>query len=208
MFGKTIAVPQHENTPFHPRSSYGISKVAGFHMTRNYREAYGLHASTGIMFNHESPRRGYEFVTRKITSGVARILAGLETELRLGNLDARRDWGHAIEYVEAMWTMLQQPEPGDYVIATGEMHSVRELLALAFGYAGMDYRDHVVIDSSLLRPAEVFTLQGDASKARAALVWRPKAGFEDLVLEMLRADCEALGVTLQPAAAEAATPHP
>jgi GDPmannose 4,6-dehydratase len=205
MFGMAGHWPQNETTPFHPRSSYGISKVCGFHLTRNYREAYGLHASTGIMFNHESPRRGYEFVTRKITSGIARILAGLETELRLGNLDSRRDWGHAVEYVEAMWMMLQQQEPGDYVVATGEMHSVRDFLGLAFGYAGLDYHRYVVTDPSLLRPAEVFTLQGDASKARDILGWRPKASFEDLVWEMLRADCEALGVTIQAGAAQTAT---
>ncbi|HXP84745.1 MAG TPA: GDP-mannose 4,6-dehydratase [Bryobacteraceae bacterium] len=207
MFGMAGQFPQNETTPFHPRSSYGISKVCGFHLTRNYREAYGLHASSGIMFNHESPRRGYEFVTRKITSGIARILARLETELRLGNLDSRRDWGHAVEYVEAMWMMLQQPQPDDYVVATGEMHSVRDFLSLAFGYAGLDYHDYVVTDPSLLRPAEVFTLQGDASKARAALGWRPKASLEDLVWEMLRTDCEALGVTIQANAAQTAARH-
>src|SRR5450631_3612436 len=146
MFGKAEAVPQNERTPFHPRSSYGISKVCGFELTRNYREAYGLHASSGIMFNHESPRRGYEFVTRKITSAVAQIRAGKARDLRMGNLEAKRDWGHAADYVEAMWRMLQQEQPDDYVVATGETHSVREFAELAFSFAGLDYRDHVVID--------------------------------------------------------------
>src|SRR5713226_6865404 len=152
MFGKAEEIPQTETTRFHPRSTYGISKVAGFELTRNYREAYGMHASSGILFNHESPRRGYEFVTRKITSGVARILAGKATELRLGNLDAKRDWGYAPEYVEAMWLMLQQSEPDDYVVATGETHSVQEVVELAFAYAGLNYCDYVVLDASLCRP--------------------------------------------------------
>ena len=196
MFGKAEHVPQNERTPFHPRSSYGISKVAGFELTRNYREAYGMHASSGIMFNHESPRRGYEFVTRKITSGVARIAAGKATELRLGNLDAQRDWGYAKEYVWAMWRMLQQPEPDDYVIATGETHSVREFAALAFRLAGLDYRKYVVPDPQLYRPAEVNILQGDASKAQRVFGWKFQTGFEGLVRQMVANDCRALGVEI------------
>jgi len=194
MFGNAPEVPQNENTPFMPRSPYGISKVAGYHLTRNYREAYGMHASSGILFNHESPRRGFEFVTRKITHGVARILAGKARELRLGNLEARRDWGHAREYVQAMWLMLQQPAPGDYVVATGETHSVREFCELAFGYAGLDYRDYVVVDPQLFRPAEVNVLQGDARKARQVLGWEPRITFRELVWDMLEHDCRALGV--------------
>src|SRR5436190_21651665 len=174
MFGKADEVPQTERTRFHPRSTYGISKVAGFELTRNYREAYGMHASSGILFNHESPRRGFEFVTRKITSGAARIAAGKSKELRLGNLDAKRDWGHAREYVQAMWLMLQQPEPDDYVIATGETHSVREFCELAFSTAQLDYRDYVAVDEQFFRPAEVELLVGDASKARRVLGWEPK----------------------------------
>jgi GDPmannose 4,6-dehydratase len=196
MFGKVEQVPQNEDTPFHPRSSYGISKVAGFHLTRNYREAYGLRACNGILFNHESPRRGYEFVSRKITSGIARILAGKADHLRLGNLDARRDWGHAAEYVEAMWLMLQQPDPDDYVIATGETHSVREFAELAFSMAGLDYRDFVVTDPELYRPAEVNVLTGDASKAKARLGWIPKTGFSNLVRAMLETDCQSVGIDL------------
>jgi GDPmannose 4,6-dehydratase len=194
MFGKADEVPQTEHTRFHPRSTYGISKVAGFDLTRNYREAYGMHASSGILFNHESPRRGFEFVTRKITSGVARIAAGKSKELRLGNLDAKRDWGHAREYVQAMWLMLQQPQPDDYVIATGQTHTVREFAELAFAHAGLDYRDHVRPDADLFRPAEVNILQGDASKARQKLGWEHRIGFEALVREMVEADCRALGV--------------
>jgi GDPmannose 4,6-dehydratase len=194
MFGKADEVPQTEHTRFHPRSTYGISKVAGFDLTRNYREAYGMHASSGILFNHESPRRGFEFVTRKITSGVARIAAGKSKELRLGNLDAKRDWGHAREYVQAMWLMLQQPEPDDYVIATGQTHTVREFAELAFAHAGLDYRDYVTPDADLFRPAEVNILQGDASKARQKLGWEHRIGFEALVREMVEADCLALGV--------------
>lgn len=170
--------------------------MAGFELTRNYREAYGMHASSGIMFNHESPRRGYEFVTRKITSGVARIAAGKATELRLGNLDAQRDWGYAKEYVWAMWRMLQQPEPDDYVIATGETHSVREFAALAFRLAGLDYRKYVVPDPQLYRPAEVNVLQGDASKAQRVFGWKFQTGFEGLVREMVANDCRALGVEI------------
>ena len=194
MFGKVEEVPQNERTRFHPRSSYGISKVCGFELTRNYREAYGLFACNGILFNHESPRRGYEFVTRKITAGVARILAGKASELRLGNLEALRDWGHAREYVEAMWLMLQQPEPEDYVVATGVAHSVREFAGLAFSSAGLDYRKYVTGDPDLFRPAEVNMLLGDASKARERLGWKPCVTFETLVREMVEADCRALGV--------------
>ena len=192
MFGKADEVPQNERTRFHPRSSYGISKVAGFDFTRNYRDAYGVHASSGILFNHESPRRGFEFVTRKITSGVARILCGRAKELPLGNLDARRDWGHAREYVKAMWLMLQQPNPDDYVIATGETHSVGEFAQAAFAEAGLDYREYVTDDRRLYRPSEVNILQGDASKARAILGWAPTVRFEALVKEMVQADCEAM----------------
>jgi len=192
MFGRAEEVPQSESTRFHPRSSYGISKVAGFELTRNYREAYGLHASSGILFNHESPRRGYEFVTRKISSGVARILAGEAGELRLGNLEARRDWGHAKEYVEAMWLMLQQDEPDDYVVATGETHSVREFAELAFRVVGLDYRDYVVIDERFYRPAEVDLLVGNPAKAETRLGWRATIRFEDLVREMVEADCRGV----------------
>jgi GDPmannose 4,6-dehydratase len=193
MFGKAEEAPQTETTRFHPRSTYGISKVAGFDLTRNYREAYALHASNGILFNHESPRRGYEFVTRKITSGVARILAGTSETLPLGNLEAKRDWGHAREYVEAMWLMLQQPEPDDYVISTGETHSVREFVELAFSHVGLDYRKYVVTDLDLFRPAEVNLLLGDCSKARGKLGWKSRVGFEELVREMVDEDCRALG---------------
>jgi GDPmannose 4,6-dehydratase len=170
--------------------------VAGFDLTRNYREAYSLHASNGILFNHESPRRGHEFVTRRITSGVARIRAGRAKDLRLGNLEAKRDWGHAREYVEAMWLMLQQPEPDDYVVATGETHSVREFAALAFKAAGLDYQDYVIVDPELYRPAEVNLLLGDASKAREILGWTHKTSFEQLVREMVETDCQLLGVQL------------
>jgi GDPmannose 4,6-dehydratase len=192
MFGKTAQVPQNELTPFHPRSAYGISKVAGFHLTRNYREAYGIKAFSGILYNHESPRRGFEFVTRKITSHAARIKLGLAKEVRLGNLDARRDWGHAREYVRAMWLMLQQDEPEDYVIASGEQHSVREFAELAFAHLGLDYRNHVVVDSQFLRPADVETLQGDTAKARQKLGWTYKGTFENLVEEMVEADLARL----------------
>ena len=194
MFGKADEVPQTESTRFHPRSTYGISKVAGFDLTRNYREAYHLHASGGILFNHESPRRGFEFVTRKITAGVARIVAGTAGELRLGNLDAKLDWGHAREYVEAMWSMLQQPAPDDYVVATGETHSVREFVELAFRYAGLDYRKYVAIDEDLYRPSEVTILQGDASKARRVLGWTHSVRFAELVREMVVNDCRAQGL--------------
>jgi GDPmannose 4,6-dehydratase len=190
MFGRAEETPQSERTRFHPRSAYGISKVAGFELTRNYREAYGVYACSGILFNHESPRRGYEFVTRKITSGLARILAGEMKQLVLGNLEARRDWGHAQDYVRAMWTMLQQPEPDDYVIATGETHSVGEFADLAFRFAGLDYREFVVSSPGFFRPAEVDLLMGDSSKARAQLGWRSRTGFNDLVHEMVAADCK------------------
>ena len=188
MFGRAEEVPQNEKTRFHPRSAYGISKVAGFELTRNYREAYGLHASSGILYNHESPRRGYEFVTRKITSHAVRIKLGLARELPLGNLEAKRDWGHAREYVKAMWLMLQQPVPGDYVVATGESHSVRELAEMAFSYVGLDYSDYVTVDAGLFRPAEVDVLQGDASLARRVLGWKYELSFADLVREMVEED--------------------
>jgi GDPmannose 4,6-dehydratase len=197
MFGKVEQIPQTEVTRFHPRSAYGISKVAGFDLTRNYREAYGIHATSGILFNHESPRRGYEFVTRKITSGVARILAGTAKELKLGNLDARRDWGHAADYVEAMWLMLQQPEPDDYVIATGETHSVRDFVKLAFDLAGLDYQEYVKADPLLHRPAEVEILIGDPSKARAILGWSSRIAFRELVTQMIESDCASVGVNLR-----------
>ena len=197
MFGHAEEVPQNEDTRFHPRSPYGISKVAGFDLTRNYREAYGMHCSSGILFNHESPRRGFEFVTRKITSGVARIRAGRAKELRLGNLEAKRDWGHAREYVKAMWQMLQQPEPDDYVIATGETHAVKEFAELAFSCAGLDHRDYVVVDPALHRPAEVTLLLGDASKAKERLGWEYHFRFEDIVREMVQADCRAMGVPIE-----------
>jgi len=192
MFGKVRESPQTEATPFHPRSSYAISKVAGFDLTRNYREAYGLHASSGILYNHESPRRGFEFVTRKITRHVALIKTGRAKELKLGNLEAQRDWGHAQDYVQAMWLMLQQEKPDDYVIATGETHSVREFAEKAFACAGMDYKQYVAVDPKLFRPAEVELLRGDASKARKALGWEYKRVFDDLVREMVEADLESL----------------
>jgi GDPmannose 4,6-dehydratase len=194
MFGKAETVPQNESTRFHPRSIYGISKVAGFELTRNYRDSYGIFTSSGILFNHESSRRGYEFVTRKITSGVARIVAGKASSLKLGNLDARRDWGHAREYVEAMWRMLQTDAPGDFVIATGQTHSVRDFAKLAFSIVGLDYEKYLVIDSNLYRAGETVQLVGDATKARTVLGWEPKTRFEDLVREMVENDCRLLGV--------------
>jgi GDPmannose 4,6-dehydratase len=190
MFGKVRETPQKESTAFHPRSPYGISKVAGFHLAMNYREAYGMFCSNGILFNHESPRRGYEFVTRKITDGVARIKMGLATGLRLGNLEAKRDWGHARDYVRAMHLMLQQPTPDDYVVATGETHSVREFCELAFAEAGLDYRNYVSKDESVYRPAEVDLLIGDYSKARSVLNWRPSVDFQGLIKEMVQSDLE------------------
>ena len=188
MFGKVAQVPQTESTPFHPRSAYGISKVAGFHLTRNYREAYGIKASSGILYNHESPRRGFEFVTRKITSHAVRIKLGLAKEVKLGNIEARRDWGHARDYVRAMWLMLQQEQPEDYVIATGNQYSVREFADAAFSYLDLDYRDHVVIDPQFLRPADVETLVGDATKAKKNLGWSCQVHFKELVQEMVEAD--------------------
>ncbi len=192
MFGKVRETPQRETTPFHPRSPYGISKVTGYYLSLNFREAYGMYCSNGILFNHESPRRGFEFVTRKVTHTVARIKHGLAKELRLGNLEARRDWGHAVDYVRAMHMMLQQPEPGDYVIATGETHSVRELCELAFGEVGLDYREFVREDPEFYRPAEVDLLIGDATKAREVLGWRPTYTFHELVKEMVAHDMEML----------------
>ena len=191
MFGKVRETPQNERTPFHPRSPYGISKVAGYHLTTNYREAYGMYCVSGILFNHESPRRGFEFVTRKITNAVAQIKLGLAHELKLGNLDAKRDWGHAADYIRAMHGMLQQPEADDYVVATGEVHSVREFCEMAFGEVGLDYRDYVKIDERFYRPAEVELLIGDATKARRKLNWAPRHTFRELVTEMVRADLEA-----------------
>ncbi len=192
MFGKVAETPQRETTRFHPRSPYGISKVAGFYLAMNYREAYGMFCSNGMLFNHESPRRGFEFVTRKISYGAARIRLGLQAKLSLGNLDARRDWGHAEEYVRAMHLMLQHPDPDDYVVATGETHSVREFCELAFAELGLDYREHVEIDPRLQRPAEVDLLIGDTSKARKILNWEPKRTFRDLVKDMVRSDVRML----------------
>ena len=197
MFGKVRETPQRESTPFHPRSPYGISKCAGFQLTVNYREAYGMFCCNGILFNHESPRRGLEFVTHKITDGVARIKHGQASELRLGNLDARRDWGHAKDYVRAMHLMLQQPQPDDYVVATGETHSVRQLCELAFAEAGLDYKDYVKIDQTVYRPAEVDLLIGDPSKAHSVLQWQPSVGFVDLIKEMVYSDLAATAASLQ-----------
>jgi GDPmannose 4,6-dehydratase len=192
MFGKVREVPQKETTPFHPRSPYGISKVAGFDLTRNYREAYEMFCVSGILFNHESPRRGFEFVTRKITSGAARIKAGREKELRLGNLEARRDWGHAKDYIRAMHLMLQQEQPEDFVVASGESHTVRQFCELAFGEVGLDYRDHVVQDEQFYRPAEVESLIGDATRARTVLKWQPEYTFPALVKDMIRHDVQTM----------------
>ena len=192
MFGKVHEVPQTETTPFHPRSPYGVAKVYGHWITLNYRESYGLHATSGILFNHESPRRGLEFVTRKISHTVAQIKLGLVDELRLGNLDAQRDWGFAGDYVEAMWLMLQQDAPEDFVICTGETHSVREFCEVAFGHAGLNWEDHVVIDEAFFRPAEVDLLVGDATKAEELLGWKPGTSFEDLVTMMVDADIDLL----------------
>jgi len=191
MFGRVREVPQRETTPFYPRSPYGVSKVAGFELTRNYREAYGMFCVSGILFNHEGPRRGYEFVTRKIASTAAQIKLGLASELRLGNLEARRDWGHSADYVRAMHLMLQQPEPDDYVIATGETHSVKEFCERAFALLDLDYRDFVKVDERFYRPAEVDLLVGDAGKARSAFGWKPTYSFQQLIEEMVRADLEA-----------------
>jgi GDPmannose 4,6-dehydratase len=194
MFGKVREVPQRETTPFYPRSPYGVAKTYGHFITVNYRESYGLFACSGILFNHESPRRGLEFVTRKVTRAAAAIRLGLADEVMLGNLDAERDWGFAKDYVEAMWMMLQQPEPDDYVISTGETHSVRELVNVAFDHVGLEPSDHVRLDPALLRPAEVEQLIGDPSKAREKLGWRPRTRFEQLVRMMVDADLEALSL--------------
>lgn len=188
MFGNSREVPQDEDTPFNPRSSYGISKVAGYHLTKNYREAYGIRACCGILYNHESPRRGYEYVTRKITSHVAKIKMGLLKELSLGNIDAERDWGHAKEYANAMWMMLQQEAPGDYVIATGEIHSVRDFLEEAFSYVGLNYLDYVVIDRKFVRPADIKILLGNPRKAKEELGWENNTSFTSLVQQMVDAD--------------------
>jgi len=188
MFGKVKTIPQNENTPFNPRSSYGISKVTGYHLVKNYREAYKLHASNGILFNHESPRRGFEFVTRKISHAVARIKTGSKEKLKLGNISAKRDWGHAKDYVEAMWLMLQKETPEDYVIGTGKEHSVEEFAKNAFAHVGLNYKDHIIIDEKLKRPAEVDTLLADYSKAKKDLNWNPKISFNDLVTNMVEND--------------------
>jgi len=192
MFGKVQEAPQRETTPFYPRSPYGVAKVYGHWITVNYRESYGLYAVSGILFNHESPRRGVEFVTRKVSDGVARIKLGLSGSLRLGNLDAKRDWGFAGDYVDAMWRMLQQPAPEDYVVGTGIAHSVRDVVEIAFAHAGLDWRKHVVLDPRFLRPAEVDVLLADATKARARLGWAPTVTFEQLVCSMVDADLERL----------------
>jgi GDPmannose 4,6-dehydratase len=193
MFGSAAEVPQTEATRFHPRSSYGISKVTGFELTRHYREAHGMHASSGILYNHESPRRAQAFVTRKITSYAARIKLGLERELPLGNLDARRDWGHARDVVRAMWLMVQEPDPSDYVIATGVTHSVRELADIAFSYVGLDYARYVTLSQKFVRPAEINVLQGDPTLAKQKLGWEPTVSFQDLVREMVEADLKLYG---------------
>ncbi|MCX6834620.1 MAG: GDP-mannose 4,6-dehydratase, partial [candidate division Zixibacteria bacterium] len=192
MFGQVRETPQNENTPFYPRSPYGVAKVYAHWITVNYRESFGIHASSGILFNHESPRRGLEFVTRKITDAAARIKLGLADKVKLGNLAAQRDWGYAGDYVDAMWRMVQQAEPDNYVIATGRTHSVEKLVRLAFEHAGLDFKDHVVIDPALVRPAEVDLLIGDASKAHKQLGWEPKVSFEELIRMMVDADLKRL----------------
>jgi GDPmannose 4,6-dehydratase len=192
MFGRVTETPQRETTPFYPRSPYGVAKVYGHWITVNYRESYNLYAVSGILFNHESPRRGIEFVTRKVTDGAARIKLGLARELRLGNLDARRDWGFAGDYVDAMWRMLQRPTPQDYVVGTGRTHSVRDLVEAAFGHVGLDWREHVVTDPKYIRPAEVDLLQADPTKACRELGWSPQVGFQELVSLMVDADLERL----------------
>lgn len=197
MFGKVHEVPQTETTPFHPRSPYGVAKVYGHWITLNYRESYGLHATSGILFNHESPRRGLEFVTRKISHTVAQIKLGLVDELRLGNLDAQRDWGFAGDYVEAMWLMLQREIPEDFVICTGQTHSVREFCEVAFGHAGLNWEEHVVVDETFFRPAEVDLLVGDATKADEMLGWKPETSFESLVTMMVDADIDLLAGKLR-----------
>jgi len=209
MFGKANEVPQNERTPFHPRSPYGVAKAYGHFITVNYRESYGLYAISGILFNHESPRRGLEFVTRKITDGVARIKHGLAEELALGNLDAERDWGFAGDYMDAVWRMMQHPDPRDYVIATGEAHSVREFAEIAFRHVGLDPDRHVVVDPELTRPAEVDHLRGDASLARRELGWEPRVDFIRLVEMMVEADVERLGrASSPPPAGVASIPPP
>ena len=195
MFGKVKSIPQNEDTVFNPRSSYGISKVTGYYLTKNYREAYKLHASNGILFNHESPRRGFEFVTRKISHAVARIKNGSKEKLKLGNMKAKRDWGHAKDFVEAMWLMLQRDTPGDYVVGTGAEHSVEEFAQKAFGHVGLNYKDHIVIDQKLIRPAEVDTLLADSSKAKKILKWKPKVSFDDLVIDMVESDLKNINLT-------------
>ena len=192
MFGKVKAVPQNEDTPFNPRSSYGISKVTGFHMVKNYREAYKLHASSGILFNHESPRRGFEFVTRKISHAVARIKKGSNEKLKLGNIKAKRDWGHAKDYVDAMWLILQQDSPSDYVIGTGKEYSVEQFAEKAFKHAGLNYKDHILIDENLKRPSEVDSLLADYSKAKKILKWAPKVSFDNLIKDMVESDINSL----------------
>ena len=192
MFGKVKSIPQNEDTPFNPRSSYGISKVTGYHLVKNYREAYKLHASNGILFNHESPRRGFEFVTRKITHAVAKIKKGSKEKLKLGNIKAKRDWGHAKDYVEAMWLMLQQESPSDYVIGTGKEYSVEQFAERAFNYVGLNYKDHIVIDNQLKRPAEVDSLLANFSKAKKILKWEPQVSFDNLVKEMVESDIESV----------------
>ncbi len=194
MFGKVHETPQRETTVFHPRSPYGVAKVYGHYITMNYRESYNLFACSGILFNHESRRRGPEFVTRKISQGVAQIRLGLSKELRLGNLEAKRDWGFAGDYVRAMWLMLQQPQPDDFVIGTGAAHSVAEFVQIAFAHAGLDWQDHVVIDPAFYRPAEVDLLMADPQKARTILGWQPEMTFEELVRDMVTADLERLGL--------------
>ncbi len=192
MFGNAEESPQNENTPFHPRSPYGVSKVAGFHLTQNYREAYNLYALSGILFNHESPRRGFEFVTRKATNTIARISLGLAKELRLGNLEAKRDWGYAGDYVKAMWLMLQQEEPEDYVIATGKTHSVKELVELAFDCVNLDWKNYVVVDETIYRPSEIYELRGNFRKAKKKLGWEPEVSFKELIQMMMNTDVEVL----------------
>jgi len=205
MFGKVREIPQTELTPFHPRSPYGVAKAYGHFLTVNYRESFDLYAVSGILFNHESPRRGLEFVTRKVTDGVARIAHGQAHELKMGNLDSERDWGYAGDYVRAMWQMLQQDEPSDYVIATGVAHSVRDLCRIAFGHAGLDYEKYVVIDPTLYRPAEVDHLLGNAAKAKAVLGWEPKVEFEQLVTMMVDSDMARVGARLSAAGAQPAS---
>jgi GDPmannose 4,6-dehydratase len=193
MFGKVRETPQNERTPFYPRSPYGVAKVYGHFITVNYRESYGMYCVSGILFNHESPRRGKEFVTRKVTDAAARVRLGLQKELRIGNLDARRDWGFAGDYVRAMWLMLQQPQPDDYVIASGQAHTVRDLIEIAFGHVGLDWRKHTVQDPAFVRPAEVDLLLGDPSKARRILGWEPEVSFEQLIRMMVDADLKRYG---------------